>query len=328
MRVLVVIPCLNEVRHLEGLVSDLIRSNVEPVQIVIADGGSTDGTLDLANELAARFPNVSLLINPKRVQSAGFNLAVSEFGEDAEFVIRIDAHAEYPGDYCQVLVEEAERTGAASVVVAMKTMGIGWFQRAVAAAQNSRLGNGGAAHRLARTDGAWTDHGHHALMRIDALKRAGGYDESFSANEDAELDIRLRQLGFKIWLTGRTSIGYYPRSSAGSLFRQYANWGTGRAKTVLKHHTRLRPRQLVPVAVLPMSLIALGTPIVHAAAIPIASWAAVCLVYGLYLALKGRDLGTLAAGAAAMTMHMGYSIGFWRAVVGQLWAYGSDGKKP
>jgi succinoglycan biosynthesis protein ExoA len=77
-----------------------------------------------------------------------------------------------------------------------------------------------------------------------------------------------------------------------------------------------------------MSLIALGTPIVHAAAIPIASWAAVCLVYGLYLALKGRDLGTLAAGAAAMTMHMGYSIGFWRAVVGQLWAYGSDGKKP
>ena len=174
MRVLVVIPCLNEVRHLEGLVSDLIRSNAEAVHIVIADGGSTDGTLDLANGLAARYSNVSLLINPKRLQSAGFNLAVSEFGEDAEFVIRIDAHAEYPSDYCQVLVEEAERTGAASVVVAMKTMGIGWFQRAVAEAQNSRLGNGGAAHRLARTDGAWTDHGHHALMRIDAFKAGGG----------------------------------------------------------------------------------------------------------------------------------------------------------
>jgi len=181
---------------------------------------------------------VSLLINPKRVQSAGFNLAVSEFGEDAEFVIRIDAHAEYPGDYCQVLVEEAERTGAASVVVAMKTMGIGWFQRAVAAAQNSRLGNGGAAHRLARTDGAWTDHGHHALMRIDALKRAGATTSPF-------LPMKTQNSTFACgsWIQdladGRTSIGYYPRSSAGSLFRQYANWGTGRAKTVLKHHTRL-----------------------------------------------------------------------------------------
>jgi len=165
-------------------------------------------------------------------------------------------------------------------------------------------------------------------MRIDALKRAGGYDESFSANEDAELDIRLRQLGLKIWLTGRTSIVYYPRSSAGSLFRQYANWGTGRARTVLKHHTRLKVRQLVPVAVLPMGLIALGAPVVHAAAIPIASWATVCLVYGGYLALKGRDLGTLASGPAAMIMHMGYSIGFWRAVVRQFFTFVADGKKP
>jgi succinoglycan biosynthesis protein ExoA len=77
-----------------------------------------------------------------------------------------------------------------------------------------------------------------------------------------------------------------------------------------------------------MGLIALGTPIVHAAAIPIASWASVCLVYGLYLALKGRDLGTLAAGPAAMIMHMGYSIGFWSAVVRHFRASAFDEKKP
>jgi succinoglycan biosynthesis protein ExoA len=328
MRVLVVIPCLNEARHLGGLVSDLIRSKVQAMHIVIADGGSTDGTLELAKSLAARFPNVSFLINPKRVQSAGINLAVSEFGKHVEFVIRIDAHAEYPSDYCQVLVGEAERTGASAVVVAMKTIGIGWFQRAVAEVQNSRLGNGGAAHRVMRTVGAWTDHGHHALMRIDAFTRAGGYDESFSHNEDAELDIRLRQLGFKIWLTGRTSIKYYPRSSAGPLFLQYANWGTGRAKTVIKHRTPLRLRQLVPVAILPLSLFALGTPIFPAAAIPLTTWAIVCLMYGLYLALKGKDLGTLAAGPAAMIMHMGYSIGFWRAVLRHFRASAFAEKKP
>ena len=315
MQVLVVIPCLNEARHLERLISGLVRGNGHAVQIVIADGGSSDGTLGLAQDLGARFPNVSLLPNPKRIQAAGVNLAVAEFGKDAQFVIRIDAHAEYPADYCRVLVEEAERTGASSVVVAMKTVGIAWFQRAVAEAQNSRLGNGGAAHRLSRTDGAWTEHGHHALMRIEAFTRAGGYDESFAANEDAELDIRLRQLGCKIWLTGRTSIVYYPRSSAGPLFRQYVSWGAGRARTVLKHHTPLRLRQLVPVAVLPLGLVALGAPMVPAAAMPLAAWAIACLVYGLHLAVRRRDLGVLAAGPAAMIMHMGYSIGFWRAVL-------------
>ncbi|MGO9993742.1 MAG: glycosyltransferase family 2 protein [Steroidobacteraceae bacterium] len=328
MRVLVVIPCLNEAHHLGGLVVDLIGSKVQAMHIVIADGGSTDGTLELAQNLAARFPNVSLLINPKRVQSAGMNLAVSEFGKHAEFVIRVDAHAEYPSDYCQVLVEEAERTGASSVVVAMKTIGIGWFQRAVAEAQNSRLGNGGAAHRLMSTDGMWTDHGHHALMRIDAFTRAGGYDESFSHNEDAELDIRLRQLGFKIWLTGRTSIKYYPRSSAGPLFHQYVNWGTGRAKTMIKHRTPLRVRQLVPVAILPLSLIALGAPILHAAAIPLMTWATVCLGYGLCLAVKEKSISTLAAGPAAMIMHMGYSLGFWRTVLRTLRSRVFGAKKP
>lgn len=328
MRVLVVIPCLNEVRHIEGLVSSLIHGKVEGMHIVIADGGSTDGTLELANDIAAKVADVSVLINRRRVQSAGINLAVSEFGDPAEFVIRIDAHAEYPADYCRVLVEEAARTGADSVVVAMKTMGTGWFQRAVAEAQNSRLGNGGAAHRLAPKEGMWTDHGHHALMRIEAFKAAAGYDESFSHNEDAELDYRLRQLGFKIWLTGRTSIRYYPRASVGALFRQYVNWGTGRAKTVMRHRTRLRIRQLLPAAILPLGLIALWAPVVPAAALPFAAWAVVCLVYGLYLAVKGRDLGALAAGPAAMIMHMGYSIGFWRAFVSQFWARVSDGKKP
>lgn len=290
------------------------------MHIVIADGGSTDGTVELAKGLGSKFANVSLLVNPKRIQSAGINLAVDEFGKDAEFVIRIDAHAEYPPDYCRVLIEEAERTGASSVVVAMKTVGIAWFQRAVAEAQNSRLGNGGAAHRQVSADGMWTDHGHHALMRIDAFTRAGGYDESFSHNEDAELDVRLRKLGFRIWLTGRTSIRYFPRSSPWALFRQYVNWGAGRAKTAIMHRMPLRIRQLVPAAILPLALLALAAPVLHAAAAPFAIWAAVCLVYGLYLALKGGGLGALAAGPAAMIMHMGYSIGFWRAVAGHFLA--------
>jgi succinoglycan biosynthesis protein ExoA len=319
-RILVVIPCLNEERNLEKLVLDLIASSVDlSVQIVVADGGSRDGTITIAKNLAAKFPNVLLLNNPKRVQSAGINLAVAEFGGSAEFLIRIDAHAEYSSDYCRVLIEEAERTHASSVVVAMKTAGRGWFQRAAAEAQNSKLGNGGAAHRIVGRGGAWTDHGHHALMRVDAFRRVGGYDETFAYNEDVELDIRLRRAGLKIWLTGQTWLTYYPRSSPSSLFRQYVNYGAGRAGTFLKHHELPKLRQLAPATVLPACLVALAAPFVWVAVLPLTIWATLSLGYGVLLGFKAKSTSATASGAVAMIMHMGWSLGFWKVMLSRLW---------
>jgi succinoglycan biosynthesis protein ExoA len=317
-RTLVVIPCLNEVRHLENVVTTLVNGKVPSMAMVIVDGGSTDGSVALAHDLAARFSSVSMLANPKRIQSAGVNLAVQTFGKHAEFLIRIDAHADYPKDYCHVLIEEAERTHASSVVVGMKTAGDQWFQRAVARAQNSLLGNGGSGHRVISKNGRWTEHGHHALMRIDAFLRVGGYDESFSHNEDVELDTRLRQNGYKIWLTGRTSITYYPRSSPASLFRQSVNLGAGRARTMFKHRKTAKLRHFAVAMVLPVGLLACASPMAWLAVVPLATWVALCLGYGLFLGLKERSSSGIAAGPAAMIMHAGWSVGFWRSVMWKL----------
>ncbi len=317
-RILVVVPCLNEVRHLENVVCTLINGKVPAMRIVIVDGGSTDGSVELGQNLVARFPSVSMLANPKRIQSAGVNLAVQTLGDHADFVIRIDAHADYPLDYCQVLIEEAERTQASSVVVGMKTAGNQWFQRAVARAQNSILGNGGSGHRVISKNGRWTEHGHHALMRIDAFSRVGGYDESFSHNEDVELDTRLRQSGYKIWLTGRTSITYYPRSSPASLFRQSVNLGAGRARTMFKHRKTAKLRHFGVAMVLPAGLLACAAPMTWVAAVPLATWMVVCLVYGACLGVKDRSSSAFGVGPAAMIMHAGWSVGFWRFVLGRL----------
>ena len=89
----------------------------------------------------------------------------------------------------------SDRTKADSVVVSMNAEGSACLQRAAAAAQNSLLGNGGSSHRI-RSDGRWVDHGHHALMTTAAFKAVGGYDEAFSHNEDAELDVRLTKADF------------------------------------------------------------------------------------------------------------------------------------
>ena len=143
----------------------------------------------------------------------------------------------------------------------MTTVGQNTFQRAVATAQNSLVGTGGSAHRTGKS-AQQVDHGHHALMRIAAYRAVGGYDESFRFNEDAELDHRLTQAGYRIWLTDATAMTYYPRSTASALFRQYFGYGGGRARNILKHRMRPRLRQMLPLVILPAVLLA-ALSIVH-----------------------------------------------------------------
>jgi succinoglycan biosynthesis protein ExoA len=270
-----------------------------------------DNTPNIGKKLEALHNQVHYLHNPLRIQAAAMNLAVATYGEDAKYVIRMDAHADYPNHYCVTLIDEAEKTKAASIVVSMQTVGLNGFQRAVAVAQNSRFGNGGSAHRNAVGDGAWVDHGHHALMCIDAFCAVGGYDENFSHNEDAELDIRLRKAGYKIWLTGRTSLTYYPRTTSKSLFKQYFSFGKGRARTLLKHKIKPRLRQTLPVFVAPSALLALLSPFVENTAIPLLCWTVLCLGVGAWLAVKHRDSNVIMCGPSLMIMHMAWSLGFW-----------------
>ncbi len=314
-RCLIVIPCLNEARHIEALIAKLAGALGDlDADLVVVDGGSTDDTRVIVQRIAGVNPKIRLLDNPKKIQSAAINLAVATLGADYDYMIRIDAHGEYPDDYCQRLVEDAMATGADSVVVAMQTVGFSTFQKATAFAQNSKLGNGGSKHRTGAV-GHWADHGHHAFMRISAFQAVGGYDEMFSHNEDAEFDYRFSKAGYRIWMTDKTSMIYYPRSTAGTLFLQYFGYGRGRAKNFMKHRAMPSIRQMLPLAVAPVAAGALLAIINWAAVIPFGLWAVACLGYGVWMALGQRNpYGPLAA-ISAMVMHFAWSAGFWRELL-------------
>lgn len=310
-RVLMVIPCLNEAKTIEALLRKFsLQRGETDMLIVVADGGSRDGTPDIVRRMIGEIPDLVLLDNPKRIQSAAMNLAVQIYGDGRDYLIRIDAHGDYPDNYCQALIEEAVTHQADSVVVGMETVGFGAFQQAAAIAQNSKLGNGGSKHR-AGGGGEWVDHGHHALMRIAAYRQVGGYDESFSHNEDAELDFRLRNAGFRIWMTGETFMTYYPRSNASALFRQYLGYGRGRAKNLLKHRAIPKIRQAIPLAVAPVVAGAVLALLYWWAAVPVAVWMIACLAYGAYMAIGQRNMIALFATIPAMIMHLAWSAGFW-----------------
>jgi succinoglycan biosynthesis protein ExoA len=313
--VLVVVPCLNEQQHIEQVVANLLReADRLDLRIIVVDGGSTDRTCSIVQGIARSNARLALMENPKRIQAAAINAAVNRYGSGSRFLIRVDAHASYPGRYCEALLSVQARTRADSVVVTMRTAGSSCFQRAAAAAQNSLLGNGGSAHRNEDAD-CWVEHGHHALMTIDAFKAVGGYDETFTHNEDAELDARLIDQGFHIYLTGEVRVTYYPRGSVAALFRQYFNFGRGRARNFLKHPESAKFRHLVLAAVAPALCLALLTPIAGIFALPAIAWAGLCVGYGVVLGRRLQDPCAAAAGIAAMAMQAGWSFGFLRELV-------------
>jgi succinoglycan biosynthesis protein ExoA len=306
----VVIPCLNEEEHIEKTIAHFAAESPGIVcKIVVVDGGSTDQTLKIVQKCAAGDRRVALITNDRRIQSSGINRAVEVYGDLAPFIVRADAHADYPGGFCQKLLEAQRVTGADSVVISMTSKGEACFQTAAAAAQNSRLGNGGSAHRRL-AEGRFVDHGHHALMSVKSFRAVGGYDEAFSHNEDAELDLRLVAAGYRIYLCAGADITYYPRKGAFSLFNQYRNFGKGRAMTILKHRARPKLRQVLPVMIGPVVAVSLLWWVTPLLAIPAVAWAMACLTCGMLLGVRRKSGCACGAGIAAMLMHLGFSVGF------------------
>lgn len=315
--VLVVIPTLNEASMIAGVLDSLrleLPANSR-LEFVVADGGSTDGTREIVQQTMLRDSGIHLMDNPQRIQSAGVNRAVQKYGFNADVLVRCDAHAVYPTGFVRRLLETLDRTRADAVVVPMDSYGVTCFQRAVAWVSNSRVGTGGSAHRGGTRCG-FVDHGHHAAFRMSSFKLAGGYDETFTHNEDAELDCRQRAQGSRIYLDANIRLAYRPRATAGRLMKQYFAYGRGRSRTVRRHPSSLRARQLaLPANVIILAVVLLLGPWQPLLLLWPAMYFAVLSLASVTIAWEKRAVCGLLSGIAAGVMHLSWGAGFLSGLV-------------
>jgi succinoglycan biosynthesis protein ExoA len=310
--VTILVPVLNEETYIRRAVATLVPVDSElDYELIVVDGGSTDGTRQIIDEMSTANPRIRLISNAARIQSAAVNSGASVARADSRVIIRADCHAEYPPGFVDGLVRELRERDVASVVVPMRAVGTGFLQRAIAAAQNSRLGNGGASHRR-EVGSHYVDHGHHAAFDRKAFLSLGGYDESFTHNEDAEFDIRLTRAGAKIWLCSELRITYFPRASFGALIRQYFKHGSGRARTMFKHRRLPQMRQVLPITALGTNLISLAAGIGFGWPffLPGFVYLGTCAIWGGVLARSERDAACIGSGVAAVIMHHSWAVGF------------------
>ncbi len=137
----VLLPVLDEVADIDDCLRSLTGQDYAgPLEIVVADGGSRDGTRDRLAAWAGRDARVRVVDNPARRQSAGLNLAAQL--ARGEILVRADGHTAYEPDYVRRSVEVLLATGAVAAGGRLRPVGRTRTGRAVAAAMRSPLAIG------------------------------------------------------------------------------------------------------------------------------------------------------------------------------------------
>lgn len=315
----IIVPCRNERWFIRDFVESVFLQ--EPVgsafELIIADGMSDDGTREILKECIAVHPDLVLLDNPDKTTPHALNCGIR--AARGEIIVRMDVHTNYAQDYVSQCVHALRTTGAMCVGGPWVAEGNTPVQRAIAAAFQSPVGSGGAASRRAEFSG-WVDTVYlGAWWRTDLLA-LGGFDETLVRNQDDELALRIHREGGKVWQSSQIRSVYVPRTSLALLYRQFSQYGYWKIPVIRKHKLPASPRHLAPLAFFTLLLIL-------AAVMPYWATAGIVLL-GLVLtylsalivgtrhqraALHTGDPGWLTLVAVA-TMHVGYAVGFGRAI--------------
>jgi glycosyltransferase involved in cell wall biosynthesis len=244
----VVVPVRNEERYIFDCLAALRAQDYprERFEVIVVDGLSTDGTAAALEQARTRFglPD-RVLVNERQRTSAARNLGVAQARGDV--VVFVDGHTRVDPGFLSASVRALAESGADAVGGPIRTEGRSAAGEAIALAMSSPFGVGDAAFRHAHSE-QWTDSVAFGAYRRDVFERVGGFAD-VDRGEDDEFNYRLRDAGGRIVLSPEIRSTYYCRESFDALARQYWFYGLAKASVLQHHPQRLRPRHLVPSAV-------------------------------------------------------------------------------
>jgi succinoglycan biosynthesis protein ExoA len=313
--VTIAMPAYNEEKYIEACIASVQAQDYprDQIEILIADGRSTDNTREILERLSADDPRIKMIDNPARLQAAGLGELVKQASGDV--IVRMDVHCEYAPDYVRKCVETLERTGADNVGGAQRAKSRTFFQRALCAALESPLGVGGAKYRTADAEG-FVDTVFLGAFRRKVFETVGLWDPAAITNEDSELNQRILESGGQIYLSRDIVVHYFPRDSLKTLAKQYFKYGRGRARTLLKLGTfpTLRPA-------LPFLMVCGGAALLSLPPL----WPLAPAAFATYALATGaeavRVAGKLGPGAIPTvwaifpTLHIAHGLGFAAGLV-------------
>jgi len=316
----IIIPCRNEVRFIGPCLDSILNNGfpLDDLEILVIDGMSNDGTCNIIERYAARYPFIHLIYNAKKVTPYAINIGIC--AAKGGILMRLDAHAVCESNYIARCIRVVNNYGADDVGGTLritardKTLA----GRAIVKALTLKFGVGNLKYRFSQPEEPQVvDTVAFFCCKRELFERIGLFNEKLTRIQDMEFKRRIARAGGKIMLAPGAFAEYQARSDFKSFCKH--NWVDGLWIVLAFAHAELmpvRPRHLAPaclIAVL-LSTAILGT------FLPLFRWAFLAIA-GLY-ALVGFLL-SLRIAAAEREWRFVFLIPFTIAIMHATRGFGS-----
>jgi glycosyltransferase involved in cell wall biosynthesis len=213
MKVTLVATVLNAADHVGGFLDSVAAQTRAPDEVVIVDGGSTDGTLE---QLRAA-EGVTVLEAPGANISRGRNLAIAAASHEAIAVA--DADCAYGPGWLAALVTPLEE--GADVAMGVTEPVVTSLLSACVASLGLPLDPAGV------DEATFMPSARSVAFRRETIDAVGGYPEWLAIGEDMWVNHRWRERGFAMRLAPQAVARWVPRGSLGAIWTQYLRYARG-----------------------------------------------------------------------------------------------------
>ncbi len=216
MKISVVLNLLNEKRHIRDLLDSLIMQE-GPVEVVVVDAGSWDGTVEVIEAYAKKYDNIRYFHHPgTRGESTNYGISMATG----------DAIATIGGDCIAnpFWIRELRKSLQDYDVVAGKTINIGYH--AFEDLDRVELYHRGVDVSHPSASMAW---------KRQVIDDIGGFDPWFVTAEDIDVNLRAVEKGYRLGVNLDAIVYHRTKGSFKGFFKQ-AFWnGWGRKQLTMKH---------------------------------------------------------------------------------------------
>lgn len=248
MLVSVIIPCRNEELYIAKVIDNVFDQDYgkENLELLIAEGRSEDNTRAIIESYINKGYPITLIDNPDKVVSPGLNKCLA--AAKGEWIVRLDAHSFYEKDYVSTLVREGIRLNAGNIGgVWITNPGRDTIRaKAIASATSHPIGIGNGSYRLGGTEIKQVDTVPFGCFPKAVLDEVGWFDEELTRNQDDELNLRIVQAGYKIYLVPTVEIQYFARSTFSTMCKMFYQYGLFKPLVNKKRKQPATWRQFVP----------------------------------------------------------------------------------
>jgi GT2 family glycosyltransferase len=253
----VIIPTYNERSHVDALIENLLSQEFDfgQLEIIFADGMSTDGTKARLLEFAAKYPFIQVIDNPHKYVPQALNAALKI--ARGRTIIRLDAHSIYPQNYIHRLATALDE-------LQVQNVGGVWITepgaktpeaQAIAMATSHPLGIGNASYRLGAESVKEVDTVPYGCFPAELFHQIGNFDTDLLRNQDDEFNGRIIRQGGKIMMLPDVKIRYFARPTVKKMRKMFFQYGQFKPLVNIKLGAPATLRQFAPPGLVMLMLV-------------------------------------------------------------------------